>query len=91
MFSCKYCSKEYTTLSGLRIHELHGCKNNPDRVPIKRKKILCEKCNKEFDASVIDRHRAVCNKEAKDHYHVDHDGLNCKFCNLLCKNKNSLA
>ena len=23
--------------------------------------------------------------------HVDHDGLNCKYCNKLCKNKNSLA
>lgn len=58
------------------------------------KKVICELCNTEISASNYSKHlrRHTTHPETFiKKYHVDHPGLNCKFCNKLCKNNNSLV
>lgn len=60
------------------------------------KKKICPMCHHEIGINNYTRHCKVCDgtynpsKKAIT-YRVDHDGLNCKFCNKLCKNSNSLT
>ena len=64
-----------------------------------RPKIKCSLCGKEISKPCFERHFKACSnldsvlneKRKKKIYHVSHDGLNCKFCNKLCKNLNSLT
>ena len=51
----------------------------------------CPVCKKQISASNYQRHINAHNKPHRYLRFVDHDGLNCKYCGKLCKNKNSLA
>lgn len=61
------------------------------------KTTICPICEKEIRNCNYEKHLA--SHEKNPNYHnkkqtcqsVDHDGLNCKYCGKLCKNKNSLA
>ena len=59
------------------------------------KKVICECCGQEISKSNYSKHirRHENNpgsfKEPK--YALDHDGLVCKFCGKVCKNRNSLC
>lgn len=62
---------------------------------MKRNKIVCPECGQEISKSNFTKHQ----RRHQDHpetfetpkYRVLHDGLNCEFCNKLCKNKKSLC
>lgn len=60
-------------------------------------KILCPICNFKIGSNDYKRHIKICEGkppqgyEDKVKYVVCHDGLNCIFCNKLCKNLNSLT
>lgn len=57
-----------------------------------RNKVKCEVCNKLVSSSNYTRHYQTHFKKIIDtEYHVDHEGLNCKFCNKECKNLKSLT
>lgn len=96
---CKFCGRSFTVKHAHTQHEKYYCKYNPDQVApnkikfyTEHKKVACNICGKLFDVATIKRHENSCGRSKKDHrYHVDHDGLNCKFCGKLCKHKNSLA
>jgi hypothetical protein len=54
----------------------------------------CNICNKLISNCNLKKH--LLSHENNPRYHnghqsVKHDGLNCIYCNKLCKNKNSLA
>ena len=51
----------------------------------------CPICKKQISASNYQRHVDAHSKPYRYLRFVDHDGLNCKYCGKLCKNKNSLA
>lgn len=65
------------------------------------KKIVCEVCGREISASNLNNHLKIHinpspstarnQRHAKRVLCIDyHESLNCKFCDRLCKNKNSL-
>lgn len=64
---------------------------------MKRTLLECPHCHKLISKSNFNRH--LTSHEMHPEYQaslktrqtVDHDGLNCKYCGKLCKNKNSLA
>ena len=62
---------------------------------MKRTKITCPECGKEISKSNFSKHqrRHQARPETFEipKYRVLHDGLNCEFCNKLCKNKKSLC
>ena len=62
---------------------------------MKRTKIECEICHKLISKSNLSKHLRGHEKHPERYLHkmqsVQHDGLNCIYCNRLCKNKNSLA
>lgn len=64
---------------------------------MKYRKLKCPICGYFIGNNNYSRHIAICDgtyipKELKSPvYRVDHDGLNCKFCNKLCHNLNSLT
>lgn len=57
---------------------------------------MCPICNFLIGINNYKRHCSICTgkppqlKELSTTYKIDHTGLNCKFCNKLCKNTNSL-
>ena len=51
----------------------------------------CPICKRQISASNYQRHLDAHSKPRRYLRFVDHDGLNCKYCGKLCKNKNSLA
>jgi DNA-directed RNA polymerase subunit RPC12/RpoP len=53
-------------------------------------KRICPKCGKEITPNNYERHIKACDGKVHEHQHLDHEGLNCKYCGKLCKNKNSL-
>lgn len=61
------------------------------------KTTICPICEKEIRNCNYEKH--LTSHKKNPNYHnkkqtcqsVDHDGLNCKYCGKLCKNKNSLA
>jgi len=57
---------------------------------MKRSTLTCEICGREISKSNYIRHINSC-KGPINRYAIDHDGLECKFCGKLCKNKNSLS
>lgn len=97
MYYCQFCNRAFEAKFSHSQHEKYYCKQNPNRQRVNRtkayvdhKKTTCSKCGKLFDVANIKRHEASCGK-IDTAYHVSHDGLNCEYCNKLCKNKNSLA
>lgn len=52
---------------------------------------ICPICNKQITNCNYAKHLKAHEKPARYNHSVDHDGLNCKYCGKLCKNKNSLA
>lgn len=64
-----------------------------------RPRTACPNCGKLFTNACLQRHYNACidpdsklNKElCSDVYRVDHDGLDCKFCQRAFKSKNSLT
>jgi len=64
---------------------------------MKRTSIECPHCHKLISKSNFNRHlnshmtHPDYQKELLTRQSVQHDGLNCKYCGKLCKNKNSLA
>ncbi len=62
---------------------------------MKRTKVECEICHKLISKSNLSKHLRGHEKHPEQYLHetqsVQHDGLNCIYCNKLCKNKNSLA
>lgn len=65
-----------------------------------RPRKVCPICGKDFTAANYEKHYTACsnpssklNRKKNDVniYRLDHDTLECKFCNKDCKNKNSLA
>ena len=58
---------------------------------MKRTAEICPFCGRKISKSNLSKHIRTHEKGTyKNVYHVDHEGLNCKFCNKLCKNTNSL-
>ncbi len=59
------------------------------------KKIICEICHRLISKSNLSKHLRGHEKHPEWYLHktqsVQHDGLNCVYCDKLCKNKNSLA
>lgn len=64
---------------------------------MKYRKEICSKCGCYIAINNYKRHFEKCDgsysSKCNRHnvYKVDHDGLNCKFCDVLCKNLNSLT
>lgn len=64
---------------------------------MKRTTIECPHCHKLISKSNFNRHinshqtHPEYQESLKTRQAIDHDGLNCKYCGKLCKNKNSLA
>lgn len=59
-------------------------------------KQTCKFCGRQIDVANIVRHEKSCQiKKSSDYIdnkvHINHDGLNCQYCNKLCKNLSSLA
>lgn len=52
---------------------------------------ICSICNKQIANNNYAKHVKTHEKPARYSRSLDHDGLNCKYCNKLCKNRNSLA
>ena len=97
MFSCKFCGRSFEAKHAYTQHEKYHCNLNPDKQKVNQtkfyrehKKTFCRLCGKLFDVANIKRHEIGCGKVDAQR-HVSHEGLNCEFCNKLCKNKNSLA
>jgi len=60
--------------------------------PASYPKIICDKCNQEFNKCNFERHYESCTKIVEDTtYHLDHDDLFCKWCEKEFPNKNSLV
>lgn len=61
------------------------------------KTTICPVCGKEISNCNYERHLISHKNNPKYHnklqtrQSIDHDGLYCKYCGKLCKNKNSLA
>ena len=59
------------------------------------KKVICELCGQEVSKSNYSKHirRHENNPDSfkEPQYALDHDGLVCKFCGKVCKNRNSLC
>lgn len=99
MYQCQFCTRQFELKSAHTQHEKYHCELNPDRQKVNQtkfytehKKAACSICGKLFDVANIKRHENSCGKPKKlDLYQVSHDGLNCVFCNKLCKNLNSLT
>ena len=95
-FICQYCQREFDKNFAHTFHEKH-CNKNPNKIKLPIKNTTCPICNKEIRVNNIQshlrRHEANPGKDLSDTsvYKVDHDGLECKFCNKLCKNLNSLT
>ena len=55
-------------------------------------KTLCSICGREISKSNIGRHEKSHEKDKykKVAYKLDHEDFNCKFCNKICLNRNSL-
>ena len=56
-------------------------------------KKTCPLCGQEITKINFTKHLRRHEKHPetfKPQQHLDHDGLNCKYCNKKCKNKNSL-
>lgn len=51
----------------------------------------CPICSRQISNSNYSKHVAAHDTPPRYLRSVDHDGLNCKYCAKLCKNKNSLA
>lgn len=51
----------------------------------------CPICSRQISNSNYSKHVAAHDTPPRYLRSVDHDGLNCKYCDKLCKNKNSLA
>lgn len=56
---------------------------------MKRSTLKCEICGREISKSNYVKHINSC-KGLIIRYVVDHEGLECKFCGKLCKNRRSL-
>ena len=59
-------------------------------------KLVCPLCKQEISKSNFTKHQRRHENHPetfldKEVYHLDHEGLNCKYCGKLCKNKNSLV
>ena len=61
------------------------------------KQVICEICGKTITVNNITKHY-LSHQQNPDYQNklntrqsITHDGLNCKYCNKLCKNTNSLA
>ena len=101
MYQCQFCNRQFEFKSAHTQHEKYHCELNPNRQKVNQtkfytehKKAACSICGKLFDVANIKRHENSCGKPKRlkeNCFHVDHEGLNCKFCNKLCKHKNSLA
>ena len=52
---------------------------------------ICPVCNRQISNANYNKHLKAHDKPPRYHQSVDHEGLNCKYCAKLCKNKNSLA
>lgn len=100
MYQCQFCKRQFEVKSAHTQHERYHCELNSNRQKINQtkfytehKKTACSICGKFFDVANIKRHEASCGKPKKqdDCFRVSHDGLNCEFCNKLCKNLNSLT
>jgi very-short-patch-repair endonuclease len=52
---------------------------------------ICPVCSRQIANNNYDKHVSSHDKPQRYLRSVDHDGLNCKYCGKLCKNKNSLA
>lgn len=61
---------------------------------MKRTTIICPNCGQEISKSNFTKHqhRHIEHPESfcTPKYRVNHEGLNCQFCEKLCKNNNSL-
>lgn len=95
-FICKFCGREFNVKSAFTQHEKYHCELNPNKQIAKayteHKKVACNICGRLVDVANIKRHEDSCGKIKKvDIYQVSHEGLNCIFCDKLCKNKNSLT
>lgn len=72
-------------------------KHSKDTITMLRlsKTATCAICGKNICVSSFSRHLLAHKRNSPilkpNRYHVTHDGLNCIYCNKLCKNKNSLA
>ena len=100
MHQCQFCGRQFESKSAYTQHERYHCELNPNRRKVNQtkfytehKKVACTICGKLFDVANIKRHEASCArfKLPIERYSVDHEGLNCKFCEKLCKNLNSLT
>lgn len=63
---------------------------------MKYEKMCCPICGNQIGKNNYNRHLSKCDGSYKpvkhtDRYRVTHDGLNCCFCNKLCKSTNSLT
>lgn len=62
---------------------------------MQRTKVKCSICGQEISVSNMSKHLRRHNKHPETFkpvkYALTHDGLNCQFCNKLCKNRNSLC
>ena len=52
---------------------------------------ICPICSRQIANNSYNKHVAAHEKPQRYLRSVDHDGLNCKYCGRLCKNRNSLA
>ena len=52
---------------------------------------ICPVCSRQISNSNYSKHINAHEKPKRYAGSVDHDGLNCKYCGKLGKNKNSLA
>lgn len=58
---------------------------------MQRTKVVCETCGREISKSNYKKHNLVCTGVVDSRYHINHEGLNCIYCNKLCKSKKSLS
>lgn len=52
---------------------------------------ICPICSRQIANNSYNKHIAAHSKPVRYLRSLDHDGLNCQYCNKLCKNRNSLA
>lgn len=91
---CKICKKVFKTN---QILTRHLKKHYVGQIDINGNKVKCEceVCHKFISKNNIMKHLRSHETHPKYHtaktQHVSHKGLNCIYCEKLCKNKNSLA
>lgn len=93
MYKCSYCEKEFKSLGGCKGHE-YSVHNQ-----IKRSKVTCKFCGREFDQLGCYTHETHCSKNPTSQAFLklqlnppidqDKDG-SCTFCGKYCHNQNSL-